>query len=96
MCWKCKKDISQYSISMRDTCSFCGEDLHSCRNCVFYQPGAHYDCHENVDELVKDKEKANFCDYFKVKREFEGDKSSADSAKKIQDAKDAFNSLFSI
>lgn len=93
MCWKCGKkiDISE-SIYRTSTCPECGADLHCCRNCRFYAPGAHFDCHETVDELVADKEEANFCDSFSPKADFSGgNNQSGDSAKK---ARDAFNSLF--
>lgn len=71
MCWKCKNpiDVSE-SIYRSSTCSFCGKDLHSCRNCKFYESGAHYDCRENVTDLVKDKERANFCEWFSARSEF--------------------------
>lgn len=91
MCWKCKKGITLDFISRTAECPECGADLHSCKNCVFYAPGSHYDCHETVDEEVRDKEKANFCDSFKVKRTFSAGSSSART-----DAKKAFDSLFSI
>jgi hypothetical protein len=35
---------------------------------MFYDPGAHYDCHETVDEPVRDKERANFCGSFLYKQ----------------------------
>jgi hypothetical protein len=44
-----------------------------------------------VDELVKDKERANFCGWFSVKADFNGEKSGGN---KPNDAKKAFNSLF--
>ena len=67
MCWKCKEPIAEGLAIFRSTqCSRCGASLHSCVNCRFYQPGSHYDCHETIDEEVRDKEAANFCDYFSV------------------------------
>jgi hypothetical protein len=35
-----------------------------CRNCAFFASGAHHDCREPAAELVADKERANFCEYF--------------------------------
>lgn len=67
-------------------------ELHSCKNCIYYAPGSHFDCHETVDELVIDKEEANFCDSFKVKRSFSGGTPSAPD--KVAAAKKAFDSLF--
>ena len=67
MCWKCgaEQDFS-HSVYKSSTCASCGADLHSCRGCAFYAPGSHFDCHETVDELVADKERANFCEHFKA------------------------------
>ena len=56
-------------------------------------PGSHYDCHETVDELVKDKERSNFCGMFSPKRNFATNGSGTDERK--TKAVDAFNALFS-
>ena len=66
MCKKCGTPITETSITRSSTCPTCGADLHSCINCKFYSPGSHYDCHETVDECVRDKERSNFCDSYKV------------------------------
>ena len=93
MCWKCKSPISQTEIYRSSTCEVCGADLHACKNCTFFAPGSHYDCHESVDEEVRDKEGANFCDFFRAKKTFDGaEKSKADDA--AAKARDAFASLF--
>lgn len=67
MCWNCgtEQDFSQ-SVYRTSTCPSCGADLHSCRGCSFYAPGSHFDCHETVDEIIVEKEKANFCEHFKA------------------------------
>ncbi len=90
MCWKCKAEIKIPEITRSSVCE-CGADLHCCKNCVFYSPGSHYDCHETIEELVKDKERANFCDSFSVKRIFSGAKKTDD---RIQNARNSFNALF--
>ena len=92
MCKKCGKSITQASITRSSTCEFCGADLHSCINCKFYSPGSHYDCHETIDELVKDKDRANFCDYFSPAKIEAGEGGTAKS--KSDDAKAAFAALF--
>jgi hypothetical protein len=51
-------------IQRRDSCESCGSDLHCCRNCRFFDPGKSKQCAEPQAELVSDKEKSNFCDYF--------------------------------
>ena len=67
MCWKCgaEQDFS-HSVYRSSTCASCGADLHSCRGCAFYAPGRHFDCHETIEDLVTDKERANFCEHFKA------------------------------
>ena len=92
MCWKCGNPINADAVISRTSeCPFCKTDLHSCRNCRFYDEDAHYGCHETVDELVEDKGRANFCDNFSARHDFSSGKSAgSDSAK----ARDAFNSLF--
>lgn len=46
------------------TCSACGFDLKLCLTCIYYDESAHQQCLETEAEWVKDKEQANFCDYF--------------------------------
>ncbi len=92
MCWKCGNNIEVEFVSRSSECSFCHASLHSCKNCMYFSPGSHYDCHESVDELVADKEKANFCDYFKARKSFSG---VSNANKKAEDAKKLLSSLFS-
>ena len=92
MCKKCGKAIELAEIVRSSTCEFCGADLHSCVNCTFYSRGSHYDCHEPNAELVRDKERANFCDYFSVNRAIGGGAGSG--ASKAETARNAFAALF--
>jgi predicted RNA-binding Zn-ribbon protein involved in translation (DUF1610 family) len=45
-------------------CPSCGKDLKICLNCRFYSPGSHWDCSESIDEMVRDKDRSNFCTFF--------------------------------
>ena len=91
MCRKCGKPVLIAEVYRTTVCADCGADLHSCINCKYYAPGSHYDCHETVDELVSDKERANFCHSFSLNKDFS---SSTSNASKEQKARDAFASLF--
>ena len=95
MCWKCgaEQDFSQ-SVYRDSVCPACGADLHSCRGCSFYAPGSHFDCHETVDELVADKERANFCEHFKAGKNSKWSDGQNGAQDKKAAARDAFNSLF--
>ncbi|MFQ5427709.1 MAG: hypothetical protein ACE5EZ_01895 [Thermodesulfobacteriota bacterium] len=50
--------------SRNETCPSCGRDLKACVNCRFFSPLSNRQCLEPLAELVADKEKANFCEYF--------------------------------
>ena len=51
-------------VSRRDECRTCGADLHSCRNCRFFDPGRNNECAEPQADRVVEKTQANFCEYF--------------------------------
>lgn len=65
-CVFCHKEIPASRIHFRDECPACGRDLHICLNCEFYAPGAYRQCRESVREPVQDKERANYCDFFRA------------------------------
>jgi hypothetical protein len=65
MCHACKKEIpADSAIGRREACPSCSADLRCCLNCQFYDSAASKQCREPVAELVREKAKANFCDYF--------------------------------
>ena len=45
-------------------CESCRRDLRCCRNCRHYDPRYHNECRETEAELVVDKQRRNFCEYF--------------------------------
>ena len=89
ICWKCKKEIPLEKPARSDECPLCHADLHVCRACEFYESGAHNDCRESSADMVTDKERANFCDYFRYK-----DCQAKPGNDKASAARDAFNALF--
>ncbi|MFC1837705.1 hypothetical protein ACFLYW_03390 [Thermodesulfobacteriota bacterium] len=65
-CSFCQKEITERKIHIRDECPVCGRDLHICLNCEFYARDAYRQCRESIREPVQDKEKANYCDFFRA------------------------------
>jgi uncharacterized protein YciW len=67
VCWKCGSSLEDLSLPLRrlDECRKCSAELHVCKLCEFYSVTVAKHCRETVAEEVKDKERANFCDYFK-------------------------------
>lgn len=67
-CWKCGTKLKNLLLpfSRYEECSTCKADLHVCLSCRNYDPLINDACREDRAEFVLDKDKANFCDYFKV------------------------------
>ena len=67
VCWKCGASLAALSLPLRrlDECKSCGAELHVCKMCVDYDTAVAKSCREPIAEEVQDKERANFCDYFK-------------------------------
>jgi hypothetical protein len=67
-CWKCGKTLPNLLLpfSRYEECSTCKADLHACISCKNYAPGLSDACSEDRADFVLDKEKANFCDFFRV------------------------------
>lgn len=67
VCWKCGNSLAALSLPLLrlEECKKCGAELHVCKLCEFYNTSVAKHCREPIAEEVKDKERANFCDYFK-------------------------------
>ncbi len=84
-CWHCGKELAPLDYGRQDSCPSCGRDTRTCKGCVNYERGIDNDCREPQAERVVDKEKANFCDYFKPGSQ-KGAATSRDSLKAAADA----------
>jgi len=70
-CAHCHKEIELITrkVHREDDCDHCGEDLKCCIMCEFYDNSCYNECREPVANRIKDKEKSNFCTYFKINTE---------------------------
>ena len=90
-CHKCGKPLSdtyKVMVSRSDTCPHCRADLRCCKMCQFYDTKAYNDCRESMADRVVEKEKSNFCDYYKF------GPGSNDAEKQRQDALAKATALF--
>jgi hypothetical protein len=91
-CARCGKELdSRMEIFRSSSCPDCRADLRTCTNCAYYQKGAHWDCRETISEPVADKERGNFCDFFRF-RDLAPRRSGPAQPRK--NAKADFNKLF--
>jgi hypothetical protein len=91
-CWRCGAGLAALSLplSRLDECPECTVHLHACRMCGFYDSQVARKCREDDAEEVKEKERANFCDYFQPSAAaFDVKLAAADTA-----ARDQLGSLF--
>ncbi len=91
-CYRCGASLAELSlpISRHDECPSCTVYLHVCKMCEFYDPTVPKQCREDDAEEVIEKEKLNFCEWFKP-----GDVVfDAARAKQESEAKDELGALF--
>ena len=68
-CWSCSNTWEfVHPLSRSESCDKCGWDAKVCKNCQFYDASAYRECREEQAELVKDKDKRNFCTWFESKQ----------------------------
>jgi hypothetical protein len=67
-CWKCGAELSDLPLPLARLaeCRICRAELHVCRMCEFFDPAAAGQCREPMAETVLDKQRANFCDWFRI------------------------------
>ena len=64
-CWDCGEALSVLDYGRADTCPKCGRDTKVCKGCIYYDKNSNNECREPQAERVVEKERSNFCDYFK-------------------------------
>ena len=65
VCFSCGEKISFLGlVGRRDECHRCRADVHVCKNCVHHDPKVYNECRETAADVVREKDRANFCDHF--------------------------------
>jgi hypothetical protein len=86
-CFSCNH-VSTFSdnVGFREECIQCRADMHVCKNCEFYDSKSYNECRESSADPVKEKERANFCDFFRPSDRNGSPKSKAEALKSAADA----------
>jgi hypothetical protein len=85
-CWFCGKGLTLSYYGRGDTCPQCKRDTKVCKGCEFYDPKMNNECRETQADRVVEKERSNFCDYFRPKSGTANGMSQQDNAKSAADA----------
>ncbi len=92
-CHFCKQELEYADrVPLRDECSKCKHDVHSCKNCSFYDAKVYNECREPQAEVVMEKDRANRCEYYQPGRVGAGGASA--SAPSKEDLLKAAEALF--
>lgn len=64
-CFACGTDLPILgNVGFREECYKCHADVHVCKTCVHYDSKAYNECREPQADVVREKERANFCEYY--------------------------------
>jgi hypothetical protein len=74
-------------------CPKCGFELHSCKQCAYFDPGSRFECMQPITERIPRKDARNECNFYemRVTREKE---TSTPASLRPNDARQAFENLF--
>ena len=76
-----------------EKCPKCGFELHSCKQCTYFDPGSRFECMQPVKERVAKKDERNSCDLFEIRVTREKETSTPASLRPTS-ARAAFDNLF--
>ena len=94
-CHSCGVELPRDVPIFRETeCPNCSRPLKVCLNCAFYERGAQWDCRETIAEPVRDKDRANFCDYFRLRAGPRGNGAADAEQRRAKRARTDFDKLF--
>jgi hypothetical protein len=88
-CSRCGAEIATpYGADVR--CSKCGADVHTCAQCVYFDPGARFQCMQPVTERIAAKDAKNGCARWEPRKTVERETHSV----AVSSARRAFDDLF--
>src|SRR5260370_36628558 len=80
----------QANIEIDSSCPKCRADLHTCRQCNSFDPGARFECRKPITARIVNKQARNTCELFGPRTVVERETSSGTPT----DARQAFANLF--
>ena len=77
-------------IDFTAQCPRCGAELHSCKQCSFFDSSSRFECTQPVSARIPKKDARNHCNFYSPRTTIERETSTAKSL----DARQAFENLF--
>lgn len=79
-------------VGATSQCPKCATDLHTCKNCVFFDPGARFECSEAIPQRVSNKNDRNDCRFFEIRTAVE--KATTSVRERPLEPREMFERLF--
>ena len=73
-------------------CPKCGFELHSCKQCTYFDPTSRFECTQPIPERIPRKDTRNNCTFYAIRLTME--KETSTKAAVVNDARKAFENLF--
>jgi hypothetical protein len=74
-------------------CPKCGAELHSCRQCTYFDTSSRFECTQPIPVRIARKDERNECTFYSMRVRVEKETSTPSSARP-EDARKAFENLF--
>jgi hypothetical protein len=74
-------------------CPKCGFELHSCKQCSYFDPSSRFECTQTIPERIPRKDQRNECASYSIRVSIEKE-TSTPAAGRPNDARQAFENLF--
>jgi hypothetical protein len=87
-CSRCHAEINGPYAAV--SCSKCGADVHACSQCVYFDPGARFQCMQQISERIAKKDERNLCTSWEPRKTIE----RATHSVPTTSARQAFDDLF--
>ena len=76
-----------------EKCPKCGFELHSCKQCMYFDPSSRFECIQAVPERIPRKDVRNECTFYAIRVTSEKETTTPAAAKPAS-ARQAFDNLF--
>ena len=74
-------------------CPKCGFELHSCKQCTYFDPSRRFECMQSIQERIARKDARNECTFYSISVRVEKQTSTGPAAQP-NSARQAFDNLF--
>jgi len=93
-CAECGTVLGEISETL-GKCPKCGFELHSCRQCTYFDTSSRFECTQPVPERIARKDERNDCTFYSIRVRVEKETSTpAPVVVRPADARQAFENLF--